>query len=290
MMQSKLKAKHIVIVSMILVTVAVMVFTNVSGNAPSTAKAITPTLNPTENVNVVNALSNAPLNRSVSPIQIQQGLSSLVASVRPSVVKISSSSENAFNQPSVGMQFLDPFYSGSSWIGSGVIIHPEGYVLTSRQVVGDLPSVHVKLFRAGKQSLFASRIATDRQSNLALLKISNGNNYPYAILEDSSRVRTGDLVVALGSPFGLSETVTHGIVSARKRNLSVGNRNFTDIIQTDAAINRGNAGGPLVNIQSRVIGINIAIYSTDTTFAGIGFAISSNQARAFINQTAGTPP
>jgi S1-C subfamily serine protease len=275
---------------MIVITAGVVIISNANSDTPSKSNATIVRTNRIGNTTVINGRANIVPNLSTSPVDIQQGLSALVASVRPSVVKISFSSEMARNQNHVGMQFLDPFYSGSNWIGSGLIVHPEGYVLTSRQVVGDIQSAQVNLFRVGNRSLFARRIASDRQSDLALLKITEGNNYPFAILEDSSLVRTGDLVVALGSPFGLSETVTHGIVSAKKRNLSVGNRSFADVIQTDAAINRGNAGGPLVNIRARVIGINIAIFSTDTTFAGIGFAISSNQARTFIDQTLRTLP
>lgn len=291
-MRSLPETKQVVITAMTVVTVAVVIISNLSMDTPSKVEATyapSPS-NQAGHLQTANAPSNALPNLSASPFHIQQGLSSLVASVRPSVVKISFSSEKAPNRQRVGMQFLDPFYSGSTWIGSGLIVHPDGYILTSRQVVGDIQSAQVTLFRAGAGTLFAHRIAADRRSDLALLKISEGNNYPYAILEDSSLVRTGDLVVALGSPFGLSETVTHGIVSAKKRNLSVGNRSFADVIQTDAAINRGNAGGPLVNIRARVIGINIAIFSTDTAFAGIGFAISSNQARAFMDQTLGTVP
>jgi len=248
-----------------------------------------------------NALPNnpylqQPLSSGVAPSQqitpgaIQQGLGAVVAAVRPAVVKISAHTEQAAHRSPVGMQFLDPFPMGDQWIGSGVIMHPDGYILSSRQVTGDATTVRVKLFRSGNNTFLAHRIATDPATDLTLLKLPFGKNLPHAVMADSSKVRTGDIVLALGSPFGLAETVTQGIVSTSSRTVLVEGRQFNDVIQTDAAINKGNSGGPLVNIGAEVIGVNIAIYSTDASFAGIGFAIPSNQASAFMQRALGLRP
>ena len=184
--------------------------------------------------------------------------------------------------PQTGMQFLDPFPRRDTAVGSGVIVHPDGLILTSRQVTGEADRVQAGFYRADRGVLSARRIASDARTDLALYRITGSGRFPYASLGDSTGVRTGDIVVAVGSPFGLSETVTHGIVSATRRTVTVEGRPFAEVIQTDAAINQGNAGGPLVDIQAMVIGINVAIYSTDTTFSGIGFAIPSNQALSFL--------
>lgn len=215
---------------------------------------------------------------------IQDGLGAIVSTVRPAVVTISANVEFPNPAHRAGIQLLAPFPSRVGWVGSGVIVDANGYVLTNRQVTGDANSVRVSLFRGGRNIVSAVRVATDEQSDLVLLKLPFGGNLPYASLGNSSNIHTGDIVVALGSSFGLAETVTHGIVSANRREVTIGNRQYTNVIQTDASINQGNCGGPLVSINAEVIGMNMAIYSTDSSFSGIGFAIASNQARAFISR------
>jgi serine protease Do len=219
--------------------------------------------------------------------EVQQGFGALVAAIRPAVVSIAARRPVAPMAPGTGMQFLDPFPGPRTVVGSGVIVHPDGLILTSRQVAGEAELLQASFFRADRRPLSARRIAADTATDLALYRVAAPGRLPFARLGDSSGVRSGDIVVAIGSPFGLTETVTHGIVSATRRAVTVEGRVLTDVIQTDAAINQGNAGGPLVDIQAAVIGINVAIFSTDATFSGIGFAIPSNLAALFIQRAIG---
>jgi S1-C subfamily serine protease len=225
--------------------------------------------------------------KAVNPAAIQTGLGQLVAAVRPATVKIASHADPVGRPNQRGLKLLDPYPTRTAQVGSGVIVDPAGLILSSHQVTGGAEMVRVTLFRGGNNTFVARRVASDPRTGLVLLKLPFSGNLPYARLGDSSRVRTGDLVIALGSPFGLAETVTHGIVSTSRRTVSLQGRTYLDVIQTDAAVNQGNCGGPLVSTSGEVIGLNVAFYSTDSTFSGIGFAIPSNQARAFIQRSLG---
>ncbi|HWL54356.1 MAG TPA: trypsin-like peptidase domain-containing protein [Chthoniobacteraceae bacterium] len=161
-------------------------------------------------------------------------------------------------------------------LGSGVIVSKEGHVLTNNHVVADTDDIKVKL-RDGRE--FTARlIGNDPKVDIAVLKIDADNIEPLA-LGDSDRIKVGSLVLAIGNPFGLQETVTHGMISAMGRQLS--DENSIEFLQTDTAINPGNSGGPLVNLRGEVIGINTAIgnFSGSGTWQGVGFAIPSNAAR-----------
>lgn len=161
-------------------------------------------------------------------------------------------------------------------LGSGVIVSKEGHVLTNNHVVADTDDIKVKL-RDGRE--FTARlIGSDPKVDVAVLKIDADNIEPLA-LGDSDKIKVGSLVLAIGNPFGLQETVTHGMISAMGRQLS--DDNSIDFLQTDTAINPGNSGGPLVNLRGEVIGINTAIgnFSGSGTWQGVGFAIPSNAAR-----------
>ncbi len=161
-------------------------------------------------------------------------------------------------------------------LGSGVIVSKEGHVLTNNHVVADTDDVKVKL-RDGRE--FTARlIGSDPKVDVAVLKIDADNIEPLA-MGDSDKIKVGSLVLAIGNPFGLQETVTHGMISAMGRQLS--DDNSIDFLQTDTAINPGNSGGPLVNLRGEVIGINTAIgnFSGSGTWQGVGFAIPSNAAR-----------
>lgn len=158
--------------------------------------------------------------------------------------------------------------------GSGVIISADGYILTNNHVVGEADEIKVKL--ADGREVKATRVGTDPDTDLAVIKV-DVPNLPYAKLGDSERVEQGEWVIALGSPFGLQQTMTAGIVSATGRDLP-GAGQFTNFIQTDASINPGNSGGPLINMQGEVIGINTLIFSQTGASSGIGFAIPSNLA------------
>jgi serine protease Do len=157
--------------------------------------------------------------------------------------------------------------------GSGVIISPDGYILTNNHVAGDAEQINVKL--ADGREFKAKRIGVDAETDLAVIKIE-AQGLPFAKLGNSEALEQGEWVIALGSPFGLEQTMTAGIVSATGRDLP--GSQFTHFIQTDASINPGNSGGPLINMQGEVVGINTLIFSQSGTSSGIGFAIPSNLA------------
>jgi serine protease Do len=159
--------------------------------------------------------------------------------------------------------------------GSGVIISSDGYILTNNHVAGDADQINVKL--ADGREFKARLVGKDRETDLAVVKI-DAQSLPFARLGNSDALEQGEWVIALGSPFGLQQTMTAGIVSATGRDLGVQGGQFTNFIQTDASINPGNSGGPLVNMQGEVVGINTLIFSQTGTSAGVGFAIPSNLA------------
>jgi serine protease Do len=162
---------------------------------------------------------------------------------------------------------------GNGATGSGVVVSPDGYILTNKHVANAGNQITVKL--SDRQEFQARRIGTDARIDLALIKIE-AQNLPYATLGDSSKLEPGEWVIALGSPFGLEQTMTAGIVSAMGRKFGGPYDNY---IQTDASINPGNSGGPLVNMKGEVIGINTSIFSRSGGSEGVGFSIPSNTAK-----------
>lgn len=164
--------------------------------------------------------------------------------------------------------------------GSGFIITSDGYILTNNHLVGEAEEVTVKL--SDESQYDGKIIGTDPDSDVAVIKI-DADNLPYLELADSDDIRVGEWVLAVGSPFGLSHTVTAGIISAKGRS-GVGIAAYEDFIQTDAAINPGNSGGPLLNLKGKVIGINTAIISRSGGNLGIGLAIPSNMAKYIYDQ------
>jgi serine protease Do len=161
----------------------------------------------------------------------------------------------------------------SEGLGTGVIVSRDGLIVTNHHVVGDAAEIEVRLVDG--RELPAKLIGTDEPTDLAVIKIE-GNDYPFAELGDSDSVEVGQWALAIGNPFGLDNTVTLGIISARGRQNITGVGGYEDFIQTDAAVNPGNSGGPLVNIDGQVIGINSAIFSRSGGYDGIAFAIPSN--------------
>jgi len=176
---------------------------------------------------------------------------------------------------------LEPKKYSQRGQGSGFIISKDGYILTNNHVVNDADEIMVTL--ADGRKFEAAVIGTDPKTEVALIKIEDGNDFPYLKLGDSDALRVGEWVLAAGSPFGLSQTVTAGIVSAKERD-QTGIAEYGNFIQTDAAINPGNSGGPLLNIKGEVIGINTAIYSRSGGYMGIGFAIPINMAAQIKDQ------
>jgi len=165
-------------------------------------------------------------------------------------------------------------------LGSGVIIGKDGYIVTNAHVVKDADKVVIKL--EDQREFDAKVVGIDEKTDVALLKIQAPDALPFATLGNSDSIQVGDWVVAIGNPFGLSETVTAGIVSAKGR--VIGEGPYDDFIQTDASINPGNSGGPLLNLQGRVIGINSAIFSRSGGNIGIGFAIPINLVKNVVDQ------
>ncbi len=165
-------------------------------------------------------------------------------------------------------------------LGSGVIVSADGYILTNHHVIDQVDTITVKLIN--EKVLPATVVGSDPRTDVAVLKV-DAENLPFMSFGDSDELHVGEMVLAIGSPLGaaLAHTVTQGIVSAKGRSdLNIlGGNGFENFIQTDAAINRGNSGGPLVNMRGELVGINTAIASQSGGFQGIGFAIPSNMAR-----------
>ncbi|HYN24671.1 MAG TPA: Do family serine endopeptidase [Pyrinomonadaceae bacterium] len=165
-------------------------------------------------------------------------------------------------------------------LGSGVIVSPDGYILTNHHVIDGAEQIKVDM--NDNRTLDARLIGSDPPSDLALLKVE-ASNLPVLTLGDSDRVRVGDVVLAIGNPLGIGQTVTMGIISAKGRQTGLSSGSFEDFLQTDAPINQGNSGGALVSTNSEVIGINSQILSPSGGSIGIGFAIPSNMARTVMD-------
>ena len=164
--------------------------------------------------------------------------------------------------------------------GSGFIVSPDGYILTNNHVVGDADEVKVKM--GGRKVYKAKIVGTDPKSDVAVIKI-DAKDLPYLKLGSSEKLEIGEWVMAIGNPFGLTETLTVGVVSAKGRS-QVGITDYEDFIQTDAAINPGNSGGPLLDLDGNVVGINTAIFSRSGGYMGIGFAIPAKLAKHVMDQ------
>ena len=195
--------------------------------------------------------------------------------VKPAVVNISPA-PSAGSKPGESQRGGRPPQESGS--GSGVIIDKKGYIVTNNHVVGEAEEVEVRL--SDKSHFVGKVVGKDPDTDLAVVKVETDHDLPYVALGDSSGVKVGQWVIAVGNPFGLDRTVTVGVVSALGRE-NVNLSRYEDFIQTDASINPGNSGGPLFNIKGEAIGINTAIIN----FAqGIGFAIPSNMVQNVVNQ------
>ena len=236
--------------------------------------------------------------------QLDDAFIQVAEKVKPAVVNISSTKKEVVSS-SDGSQEMDPFFKNHPFkdffgdeffkrfkkgpgegkgiqpqgMGSGVIVSPEGLILTNAHVVKDADEIKVTV--SDKRSYDAKVVGIDVESDIAVVKI-DATGLPIATLGDSGKLQVGEIVFAIGNPFGLNRTVTSGIVSATGRT-NVGIIDYEDFIQTDAAINPGNSGGPLVNIDGEVIGINTAIASRSGGYQGIGFAIPSSSAKLIMD-------
>jgi S1-C subfamily serine protease len=163
-------------------------------------------------------------------------------------------------------------------MGSGVIFDSRGYILTNYPVIANTTNLRVTVFGLPERYP-ADLVAVGSQRDLAVLKISPGFALPAASLGNSDMLEVGEQVLAVGCPFNLEQSVSHGVVSDTKRTVTIEGRTYADLIQTDAAINSGNSGGALINTNGEVVGINVAIYAPNRTYCGVGFAIPINQAK-----------
>ncbi|HJQ31545.1 MAG TPA: Do family serine endopeptidase [Pyrinomonadaceae bacterium] len=169
----------------------------------------------------------------------------------------------------------------SRGVGSGFIVDPKGVILTNYHVVENMTGIMVKL-QSGEQ-LRGTVVGSDEETDIAVIKVNAGRDLPAVTLGNSDEMQVGDWVLAIGSPFGLEQTVTAGIISTKERQTDPG-ASFRRFIQTDAAINRGNSGGPLVNMRGEVIGINSQIATSTGDYNGIGFALPTNIASSVYKQ------
>ena len=226
-------------------------------------------------------MGSAPL-AAISLARTSGDFVRIVKAVSPSVVNISS--QRIESRGEAPGQDSNPLAGDSGRaeqsLGSGVIVSPEGYIITNDHVIAGADHITVTLL--DNRSYEARVIGTDPKTDLALLKI-NASSLPAARWGDSDALQVGQFVLAIGNPFSLSHTVTMGIISAVGR-ANVGIADYEDFIQTDAAINPGNSGGPLVDEEGRVIGINTAIFSRSGSFQGIGFAVPSNMVLDIMDQ------
>jgi serine protease Do len=239
-----------------------------------------------------NATAETPENLRVAPETLSASFAEVSKRVEPAVVNIDTkgkvpevSLKGEQTEPTNPDDILEyfkrqlprrPSYS----VGSGFIVDKAGYILTNFHVIDDASRISVRLQNG--EEYIAKVIGTDEETDLAVLKIEAGKDLPTVKLGDSDAVQVGDWVLAVGSPFGLAQTVTAGIISQTRRETPY-TTSFQRFIQTDAAINRGNSGGPLVNMNGEVIGINSQIASTTGDYNGIGFALPSKEA-AYVYQ------
>ena len=190
--------------------------------------------------------------------------------------------------PDAGLRFAQPF-SGVAFesVGSGVVVTEDGYILTNHHVVEQSQEVYVTVFEKDGTTMryHADVVSLNPRRELALLKVDPVRPLKAAPLGNSKTARVGDPVIAIGSPFGLDQTVSQGIVSGKRSAVTIEGIVHKDLLQTDAAINRGNSGGPLVNGQGQVIGINTAIYTPTGAFAGVGFAVPIERAVEFMEES-----
>lgn len=224
-------------------------------------------------------------------LDIQQELNRIAHSSQESVVNVSIVREEtaAVIEPEFFFGYIVPsekiYKYETGGIGSGFIVDERGYVLTNYHVIEGASKIKVEMTdKNGEKKEFDADIAGgDENLDIAVIKIKSNDKFPYLVLADTD-TSVGDFVIAVGYPFGFKQTFTTGIVSSTKVNLKIEGRIYNSLIQTNAAINKGNSGGPLLNINGNVIGMNSAIYSPNGAFAGLGFAIPSWQIKRVIDE------
>ena len=266
-------------IAAILVTIGVSVGLGLTGRLEGSNEATTR-----------QAESAEPTSQASRPVAVQGGMPDLTAAAQraiDSVPNISSTQLVRERSPFANDPFYRFFFEDEAFgyrqrreqsLGSGVVVSPDGYVLTNNHVIGNARA-EVTVLLPDKRELRAKVVGVDEDTDIAVLKV-DARNLPTLPWGDSSKLRVAEWVLAVGNPFGLlSQTVTLGIVSATGRSLEGRLATYEDFIQTDAAINRGNSGGALINARGELVGINTAIFSETGGYQGIGFAVPSNLVR-----------
>ena len=236
--------------------------------------------------------------REVPPSRelVQYSFAPIVRKATPAVVNVYVQRRvQAFNSPFANDPFFRKFFGEEfgrpservqSSLGSGVIVAPEGIVVTNTHVIKGRGEAEIRIALSDKREFDAKVITQDDKTDIAILKIEGGEtNFPTIELEDSDSLEVGDLVLAIGNPFGVGQTVTSGIISALQRT-EVSHSDAQVFIQTDAAINPGNSGGALVDMSGKLIGINTMIFTQSGGSQGIGFAIPTNLVRLYVDSAA----
>ena len=224
-----------------------------------------------------------PAATQTSAILTANDPAAAVARVRSAVVYITGHPATATSSvPTTTAITFAPASLPGDKMGSGMVIDPAGYILTNYHVASVMTDIRVSLFGHQEGAYAAEVIALDEQNDLAVIKVSTGFPLPTVTLGNSDTVEIADEALAIGCPFSLEQSVSHGIISDVKRTVNIEGRDYVDLIQTDAAVNSGNSGGPLINSAGEVIGVNVAIFAPSRVYCGVGFAIPVNRAKLFL--------
>lgn len=256
---------------------------------------------------MLNAITRATPNggiqlvRGTSLIPFQDIFKNAIRSVVPAVVDVHAMCLNKNraagrggnqNRPLFARPFtgnVDRFIGRRPYenIGAGFIVDPRGYIVTNYHVVENATSIVVTVTNPQPLDFRAKVVMTDPSLDIALLKIMSNDTFPVCSIGNSSQVAVGDWVIAIGSPFGLDMTVTAGIISGIRKSITIDGNVYQNLLQTDTPINKGNSGGPLINLNGEVIAVTTAIYAPTGVFSGTGFAIPADSIKAFLRDALG---
>ncbi|SFF99059.1 Do/DeqQ family serine protease [Desulfotomaculum arcticum] len=271
------RALILAVIAAVVIEIALLggIFSYFNNDRPAMAAESTSTTQP--------LINSSPIGTNVVANVVEQTSKSVVKIETTEQVQ-SQRSDPFFNDPFFRQFFGNqgPMYSQPNiqkGMGSGFIISDDGYILTNEHVIDGATDIKVYLSDS-ENPLSAKVIGSDSELDLAVLKIDAGKKLPYISLGDSDAARVGEWVIAIGNPYGLDHTVTTGVISAKSRPVQVEDRQYKNLLQTDASINPGNSGGPLLNLAGQVIGINTAV---NAQAQGIGFAIPSSTVKSVLD-------